>query len=218
MTPLKSSLLFSVLSAALTAGGLWCFHHARVREAGALKSQNHRLRLEARQRASALPPTPAAGVPIATAAPAAAAPVTPAPAASNYRDEGNATPLATLQTFAWATDQADVEGVLRLLYLDPAARVKAEAFWAALPEKAKGQWKTVDEMAAGVLTHSFMRRPWPEAGILATAQFEAIGTERARLHMAGMPYNGTEFQKTGAGWKYVLTEAAVDAYIRQSRQ
>ena len=140
-----------------------------------------------------------------------------APAAEYYRDEGNATPLATLQTFAWATDKADVAYVLRLLYLDPGARTKAEAFWAALPKEAKTQWKTVDEMAAAVLTDSFMRRPWPAAGILARSQFETVSDQRVRLQMPGMPRNGTEFQKTDAGWKYVLTESAVDAYIQHAR-
>lgn len=219
MTPLKSFLVFATLSAALTAGGLWYFHQTREREVRTLRSQNHQLRLEIQQRARAVQPAPPTGAATDTARGSeVSAPAAPAPAPSYYREEGNATPQAALQTFAWATDKADVACVLRLLYLDSAARPKAEAFWAALPEKAKAQWKTVDEMAAAVLTHSFMRRPWPDAEILAAAKFEAISDGRVRLQMKGMPYNGTEFQQTGAGWKYVLTAAAVDAYIQQSRQ
>ena len=33
--------------------------------------------------------------------------------AEYYRNEGNATPLATLQTFAWACDRGDIEAVQR---------------------------------------------------------------------------------------------------------
>lgn len=220
MSPLKSSLLFSMLSAALTAGGLFYFHQGRVREARYLKSQNSRLRLEAQQRAHAAPPALVGAAPAGQAvavSPSVATSIGTASAPEYYRDEGNATPLATLQTFAWATDKADVAYVLRLLYLDPGARTKAEAFWAALPKEAKTQWKTVDEMAAAVLTDSFMRRPWPAAGILARSQFETVSDQRVRLQMPGMPRNGTEFQKTDAGWKYVLTESAVDAYIQHAR-
>jgi len=217
MTPLKSSLLFFMLSAALTAGGLFYFHEGRAREARYLKSENSRLRMEAQQRAHAAPPAVAEAASTAKAASVSPS-VATAPAPEYYREEGNATPLATLQTFAWATDKADVAYVLRLLYLDSAARTKAEAFWAALPKEAKTQWEAVDEMAAAVLTHSFMRRPWPDAEILAAAQFETISDQRVRLRMPGMPSNGTEFQKTDAGWKYVLTESAVDAYIQHARE
>ena len=217
MTRLKSSLLFSMLSAALTAGGLFYFHQGRVREARYLKSQNSRLRLEAQQRAHAAPPAVAEAA--STAKVTSVSPsVATVPAPEYYREEGNATPLATLQTFAWATDKADVAYVLRLLYLDPGARTKAVAFWGALPTEAKAQWGTVDEMAAAVLTHSFMSRPWPDAGILATSQFETVSDQRVRLRIPGMPRNGTEFQKTDAGWKYVLTESAVDAYIQHARE
>jgi hypothetical protein len=217
MSPLKSSLLFGMLAAALTAGGLFYFHQGRVREARYLKSQNSRLRFAAQQRAHAAPPAAVEATPSAKAALISAS-LARAPAAGYYREEGNATPLAALQTFAWATDKADVAYVLRLLYLDPGARTKAEAFWAALPKEAKTQWETVDEMAAAVLTNSFMRRPWPDAGVLATSQFENVSDQRVRLHMPGMPRNGTEFQRTDTGWKYVLTESAVDAYIQHARE
>jgi hypothetical protein len=221
MTLLKSSLFFSMLSAALTAGGLFYFHQSRVREVRYLKSQNSQLRLQAQQRARAAPSAVVVAAPAEKAVPASL-PVTTSIATASapeyYRDEGNATPPATLQTFAWATDKADVAYVLRLLYLDLGARTKAEAFWDALPKEAKTHWKTVDEMAAAVLTDSFLRRPWPAAGILARSQFETVSDQRVRLQMPGMPRNGTEFQKTDAGWKYVLTESAVDAYIQHARE
>ena len=219
MTSLKSSLLISILSAVLTAGGLFYFHQGRVREARYLKSQNGRLRLEAQQRAHAAPPVTVAAEPPEKAASASVATsIATAPAPGYYRDEGSATPLATLQTFAWATDKADVAYVLRLLYLDPGARTKAQAFWDALPKEAKTHWKSIDEMAAAVITDSFLRRPWPAAGILGSSQFETLSDQRVRLDMPGMPRNGTEFQKTDTGWKYVLTESAVDAYLQHARE
>jgi hypothetical protein len=137
--------------------------------------------------------------------------------AEYYRNEGNATPLATLQTFAWACDRGDTETVGRLLHIDPAARPKAEAFMAALPESARAQWKTVDEMAAALLTRSVMASPFPNSDILATATPEPVGEDRVRLRLPDVPKDGTEYQRTADGWKYVLTDRVVDAYINQAR-
>ena len=157
-------------------------------------------------------PSPVAIIP---AAPAASIPTEKS--AEYYRNEGNATPLATLQTFAWACDRGDIETVGRLLHIDAAARPKAEAFMAALPVSARAQWKTVDEMAASLLTRSIMASPFPNADILATATIETVSENRVRLRLPDVPKDGTEYQKTAEGWKYVLTEAVVDAYINQAR-
>jgi hypothetical protein len=147
-----------------------------------------------------------------------AAPVSaPAKMAEYYCNEGNATPLATLQTFAWACDRGDIETVQRLLFVEEAARPKVEAFVAALPENVRAQWKTVDETVAALLTESVMARPFPRHDILATATPEEAGVGRIRLRMPNVPRDGTEYQQTAEGWKYVLTEKVVDAYIRQSR-
>lgn len=224
MSPLKTSLLAAVLSGVVTAGALFHFHRERAGDIRRLQSQNNRLRLEAYQRSMVRPvaaPSPAASTsPVASIPMASTAGLATSPAprmAEYYRNEGNATPLATLQTFAWACDRGDVEAVSRLLYLDPDARSKAEAFMAALPEATRGQWKTVDEMAASVLTHSIMVRPFPIAEVLATATPEVIGEERVRLRLPNVPKDRTEYQKTGDGWKYALTGAMVDAYISSNR-
>lgn len=215
MSPLKTSLVLGLLSAAVTAGGLYYFHHGRVRELHRLQSQNNRMRLEAYQRSVSRP----AAVPQPTATAAAAS--APAHAATSarkmaeyYRNEGNATPLATLQTFAWACDRGDTETVGRLLHIDTAARPKVEAYLASLPENVRAQWKTVDEMAAALLTQSIMARPFPNADILETATPEAIGEGRVKMRMPNVPKDGTEYQQTAEGWKYAVTEKMVDDYLR----
>jgi type II secretory pathway pseudopilin PulG len=218
MSPLKISLIVGLLSAAVTAGGLRYFHQGRVRELQSLQAQNERLRFEAYQRVQGQ----AGAKPSTTSTTPAVAPAVPAPPqapagklAEYYRNEGNATPLATLQTFAWAGDRGDIVTVQRLLYIDAAARPKAEAFMASQPENVRAQWKTVDEMAAALLTKNIMAQPFPNAEILETATVEPIGPDRVKLRMPNVPKDGTEYQKTDDGWKYVLTEKVVDDYIRQ---
>lgn len=219
MSPLKTSLIVAVASVLVTAGGLHYFQQGRVREARHLRSQNSRMLLEASQsvmarQAAAQPPV--TGEPAAMATGAAPVPA-PAKMAEYYRDEGNATPLATLQTFAWACDRGDIETVQRLLFVEEAARPKVEAFVAALPENVRAQWKSVDETVAALLTESVMARPFPRHDILATATPEEVGAGRIRLRMPNVPRDGTEYQQTADGWKYVLTEKVVDAYIRQMK-
>ena len=89
---------------------------------------------------------------------------------------------------------------------------------ASLPEAARAQWKNVDEMAATVLTRSIMGRPFPNADILETATAEPITADRVRLRLPDVPRDGTEYQKTPEGWKYVLTEAVVDDYIKRMKE
>jgi len=163
-------------------------------------------------------------VPLPAAIPANATPTTVAAAipaqqpAEYYRNEGNATPQAALQTFAWACDRGDTETVNRLLHIDAGARPKAEAFMASLPEAGRAQWKNVDEMAATVLIRSNMARPYPNADILETATVESITADRVRLRLPNVPKDGTEYQQTAEGWKYVLTEAVVDGYIKRMKE
>lgn len=220
MSPLKISLITALLSAGATAGAFRYFQENRAREAWRLQAQNNRMQAEASQRqqarlAAAKPAVASSSVRTGTPFAVAGAP-TEKPA-EYYRNEGNTTPLATLHTFAWACDRGDVETVGRLLHIEAAARPKAEAFMAALPESARAQWKTVDEMAAAILTRSIMASPFPNSDILETATVEPAGPDRVRLRLPDIPKDGTEYQKTADGWKYVLTEKVVDDYIRQAR-
>jgi len=222
MSPLKTSVIVAVLSALVTAGGLFKLHQARMREARHLAARNSQMRLEAYQRnqtriAAANPSAAAAAIAPGGTQTTKALTSGVKPMAEYYRNEGNATPLATLQTFAWACDRGDVETVGRLLHIDPAARPKAEVFIASLPESVRGQWSTVDATIAALLTSQIMARPFPNAEILATASVEPITADRVKLRMPNVPKDGTEYQRTAEGWKYVLTEQMVDAYIKQSR-
>jgi hypothetical protein len=220
VSPLKTSLVVGLLSAVVTAGALFCLHQSRVRELRRLQSQNERMRFEAYQRSAvriAAAPPAAAPTPITVSTAPAATAVPASKAAEYYRNEGNATPLATLQTFAWACDRGDTETVGRLLHIDAAARPKVEAIMAGMPESVRIHWKNADEMAAALLTESIMARPFPRSDILETATPEPITADRVRLRMPNVPRDGTEYQQTPDGWKYVLTEKVVDSYTRQTK-
>src|SRR5690349_15058434 len=110
MSPLKISLVVAVASALVTAGALYRHQQGRAREVRHLQAQNGRLRLEANQRVhrqAAVAQQPNS-TPEVVATELLPAPATAAQAPDYYRNEGNATPRATLQTFAWACDRGDI--------------------------------------------------------------------------------------------------------------
>jgi hypothetical protein len=216
MSPLKNSLFAALVSAAVTAGCLYAVHHRRAEEAARMRYANNRmLRLEAdRIQSVQAPARNAAAEPSAAAAavstdrPAS----NPAPA-GDYRNEGHATPLATLQTFAWACDRGDNETVAKLLCFDPTGRAKALEYMATLPANSHPQWSTPEEMAAAILTSQTMEHPFPNATILDTASVEQIGEDRVILHLPGTARDHTMYQKTDDGWKLVVTDAMVGNYL-----
>jgi hypothetical protein len=219
MSPLKSSLFAALASAVLTAGLLYYLNQQRAREATVLRRNNNQMRVQASQRHQA---QVAALAPPARSAPARpemiATPPEPTPvaAAENYRNEGRATPRATLHTFAWACDRADAALVSQMILLDPAARELAEALLAGLPEKERIKYGTVDEMAAAMLTLNVMAHPFPPAAVLEVAVIEPLGEDRAVLRLPGTAKDRSQFQKTGDGWKYVITDAMAEAYLKNS--
>ena len=215
MTRLVSSSLAALAAMIVSVAGLHFVQQSRAREAARLRAENGRMRLEASQRHHA---QMSARAPAATQS---SAPLTstaaPEPArespAGDYRNEGQASPLATLQTFAWACDRGDSDMIRSLLCFEAAGRVKAEAFIASLPPAARARWSSPEAMAAELLTHQGMQQPFPAAKILERAVPEPREDGQVTLRLPGTPKDGTVYQKIGDHWHYVITEAAVDRYI-----
>ena len=222
MSSLKYSLLAALAAGAITAAGLFLMERHRAAEASALRAANGRMRGEAIQRRQAeiaaasvvARETPAADAPVAMRE---AGPARTAEPAGDYRDEGQATPLATLQTFAWACDRGDSERVASLLSFEGAARAKAVAFMATLPPAARAQWTSPEAMAGALLTANAMKQPFPRADLLERATPEVLGEGRVMLRLPQTPKDRTQYQKFGDKWHYVITEAEVDASIARAR-
>ncbi|HEY0947847.1 MAG TPA: hypothetical protein VGD81_21365 [Opitutaceae bacterium] len=219
----------SVLAAIVLASG-WSYWLRRERqvEAASLRIANGQLRREAfLQHRAALASTSTAepampAPPVANVEPPVADTPEADPATADYRFQGQATPVDTLQTMAWAMDRADVELMMKLITFDDAARPKIEAYRTSLPADAQTRWPTADILAATLLTNRGINHPYPRADLLARATIEPVGTDRVMLRLPGTPKDRETYQKVGESWKWVITEPMVDAYLdhlaRQSRQ
>jgi hypothetical protein len=218
MPPLKTSLSAALLSVVLTAGLLYYLNQRRAHEAAVLRRANNVMRVQASRRHQVHPATPA--VPVSRAGASSTGeglstlPLVPATPAENHRNAGQATPRDTLNTFAWACERADAEMVGKMLHFDPVAREMAEGILAGLPDAERARFKTVDEMAAAMLTLNGLASPFPDEAVLAAAVIEPLGEDRARFRLPGTAKDGIQLQKTGEAWRYVITEAMVTAYLK----
>ena len=219
MIPAKRTLVAALLGALATTGALYYVQHVRAQEAAGLRHANNQMRYTAGVRRQIANP---AVVPKPPAAPAAISTSNLAPRrdpAGDYRNAGQSTPQATLQTFAWACASGDAARVEQLLWFEKTARDKAQAFMATLPEAARSTWSSPEAMAAALFTADASEHPFPAATILEKATPAALTTDRVLLELpgAGPLREHTEYVKHGDNWSYVITEAAVDSYIARGQ-
>ncbi len=200
MTTPKAVMLAAVATLALTAGWFCRERGERLREVERLRAENDRMRLLVTRRHEAWLQQ-AQRV-----------------RGTEYRNEGQATPGSALQTYAWACDQGDVALMESLLVFDPAARRKAEEYFAALPAATRTGWGSLDALAAGIHVEEGMSRPWPAATVLEHAAYEPAGADRVVVILPGTHADRAELRRTASGWKLVITEAIVDAHLRKEER
>jgi len=228
MSPLKT-----VLVAALTAGvfvSIWQYQQRRDHRLEAARL--HRAIDEMREQASQHNRSPTRQAPVAPTmsgvrtvtseisdGPAAMQPAVTSPESNSpvldteYRIEGQVTPINALQSVAWACDHGDAATLQKLVVFDEAAREKATAFHASLPAELRAQWASLEAMAAAVIISDTLNNPYPVAVILQQAKFEQINPERLLLHLPDTRCDGAVYQQTSDGWKFAITEEMVDDYI-----
>ena len=137
--------------------------------------------------------------------------------ARTYQNAGQATPIATLQTMAWACDRGDVETMARLFIIGDEARPKANAIYTALPAGLRVEWNSAEAFAAAIIVHNGIEQPYPGSEVLALAKIEPITEGRVTLMLPGAIVSGLVFQQTVEGWKYVISGAVVDDYIAKAQ-
>jgi hypothetical protein len=230
MSPIKISLVSAVVAVAITGTALFLVHRARTQEFRQLRQANEHMRKDAFARwtsahkasgvsgestgasAAENAATLASGEKAGRAGNADAA----GEVASAYRFQGQATPVDALQSFAWACDRGDTALMQKLITFAGSARPKVEAYFATLPAEVRAQCPTIEALAAMLLVQDGMQRPFPRTELLARATVEKISDERVRTRLPGTPRDGGLYQRIGADWKFVITEAAVDGYLAKA--
>lgn len=231
MTFLKLSLITSSVAIGGTLGVLQHAHLERGKEIARLRKENARMRLAIGERESAGPLTVdspnnhAAGRLSRPVNAGNSAPNNDQPTPTNktrswpsrtYFNAGQETPIAALQTMAWACDQGDVAAMANLFIIDDAAIPKAEAVYTAIPVEMKAEWNSLEVFAAAMIVHDGIEQPYPGREVLALARIEPVTAGRVRLVLPRSVVSGVVYEQTTAGWKYVISEAVVDDYIARN--
>lgn len=213
----KSSLVAGVLSAVLTAGLLYLDVQSTQSKIQRLRQENEErsLKLLTRHAAGERPAPKPAALPDHTRTPATA---NPAPMPAVYRNDGQATPVATLQSFAWACDHGDVDALATLLTFESDGRAKLAAYVAKLPESQRAQWASPERLAATVCIAGYLRWPYPPADVIDLATVEPISADRVRLRLPGTALDGGNYLKTAEGWKFVIPNDGIEERLKSLTQ
>ena len=155
MSPRELSLLTVLVTGLLVSTGQYFARQDRQQEAARLRLANEQLRLKiGHQRQAQLDEAARSNVNAVTESalaspqstknlvdePTLISPVSARLVKPTYRNDGLATPGATLQTLAWACDQGDMATMEKLQVFDPPAREKAMQFFPSLPPEIRAQW------------------------------------------------------------------------------
>lgn len=225
-------LRITLLTSLLAAAGAYCsYTYSRLErdhEIARLRKENAYLRLAISRREPARPLTRgpevqgAADHAVQAPTQVASDPMNHRPAsvgetprwpARTYLNAGQTTPVATLQTMAWACDQGDVATMAKLFIIDAEAGPQAEAIYSGIPAGLRAEWNSVEALAAAIIVHNGIEQPYPGSEVLALAKIEPIKEGRVTLMLPGAVVSGLVFQHTAEGWRYVVSKAVVDDYI-----
>jgi hypothetical protein len=127
-----------------------------------------------------------------------------------FANVGQGTPSAALQTLVWAALKGDADTINRSFTLSDAARAKAEALIAALPEDGRAQW-TPEKLGAMFFTGFFTE---VTAAEVTAETLDAPQRATLKLRVS----NGTRentiplAMELGAnGWQAVVSDRHIDA-------
>lgn len=125
---------------------------------------------------------------------------------------GQATPLDAGKSFAWACDSTDVEAIAKLIWFDPALRVRAQQILATMPLAVQAQYPTPEEFYAFVMAADALLHPPPVPDALSGFQQVSLDEGRVAFRRDGSSQNYHEYQQTPDGWKFVMPARGVERW------
>ena len=136
-------------------------------------------------------------------------------AASEWKNAGQATPRATVETALWAAAGGEVDLLAKTLVLDEAARTAAKRFLDGLPQVRQEEYSTPERLIA-LLAAKELLAGAAEARLAADAPDDTDGERvRVRLRDAGGVTQTANLvlRRESDGWRMVVSERAVAKYL-----
>lgn len=132
--------------------------------------------------------------------------------AAEWRNRGRTTPTDAMETALWAAAGGEVAVLAEMLELAPAARTKAEALLARLPESIRAQSATPEQLVALLGSNDV---PLGSAMILTPDTKRAPGTWRVAQISDGkgqVKRSAIALTEKNGSWSLVVPERAIDRY------
>lgn len=204
-TLVLNKLVAASIAAGVMAGlcgvgwSLWKAH-ADAAELTALRAENSRL---FRALAAGHKETATGAAVVGNTAPAAAVtlPEDEVLVAGQHRDEGQATAMNALLTFAWACDTGNAAAVSRLITFSEESRAELVRLYSKAPASVRARYPTPEELFIhATLVSTVLKPPTGVAQIKRYEETEA-GPDRVILRRPGAKRGGFTLAHTAAGWK-----------------
>jgi hypothetical protein len=129
--------------------------------------------------------------------------------ASGWKNAGKNSPEAAAESFMWASDSGDLDVLAGSILLDAAAREKAAAILARLPEATRQAYDTPEKLVALLLARDSDARAMQVLGA-NTAGDDALVSLRLQKDDGKTKDEGYQFRRTTDGWRLVVPGKAVD--------
>lgn len=139
--------------------------------------------------------------------------ITPTAALKNA---GRQTPEAATETLLWAAAGGDVDTLAAGLVLAPAAKARADAWFAGLPEATRREYGSPEKVMALLIARDAAKLGGMQILGQRALSPEAVGV---RMRFADTEGNVKDdnflLHQGGDGWRLVLPEASVEKFARQ---
>lgn len=129
--------------------------------------------------------------------------------ASGWKNAGKTSPEAAAESFMWASDSGELDVLANSIILDAAAREKAAAILARLPESTRQTYDTPEKLVALLLARDTDARAMQVLGANTTGD-DALVSLRLQKDDGKTKDEGYQFRRTSDGWRLVVPGKAVD--------
>mgnify|MGYP001570303026 CR=1 FL=1 len=131
--------------------------------------------------------------------------------ASAWKNAGKATPSAAAETLMWAADGGDVETLAKSIFLEPAAREKAEGILARLPDSMRATYDTPEKLVALLMAREGDIRAM-QVLVENKQGDDALVNLRAQKDDGKTKEEGYQFRRANDGWQMVVPGKLVDKF------
>lgn len=160
------------------------------------------------EQADVKPAAPNTAIPMGAAGPSGST-----VAASAWRNAGQTTPEAALETALWSAKEGDLATLAGMLLLDDGARAKAEQLLAGLPEATRVQYATPEQLVAFLTAKDVPLTSMRVAGMTVNGDEAQLVVN---LPTSDQPGKMTKLalHRSPDGWRFKVPESALEKYGR----